>query len=271
MTAEARDTSTSTSSAVSPSLPPSSPNSTSGERRLLRRLSWNSSDELRLPPQSVSPYGGRSASPYVETPSGMTSVPLSRGDSTDSVTGLRVVTQPRISISRRSSVTLEDDAASVEVLDGDMQQLTPRMENSGTFAMLDMSAGASAPFNARRAATYRVRPDRLRSAAEPLRRISTQIAKRVANVRGVEEQVKPIRLVDHEDVDSEQDEPYRPADTDSSKDISVLRRDTEASLERGYTESQDTRVAGQLEGRTLGIFGANNWLRKTLFKILMFP
>ncbi len=223
------------------------------------------------PRQLVASYGEGSASHLIEPGSGMTSVSMSRAESDNSTAGLRVSTQPRIPIARKLSSTSVDDAASLDVAqDEAMQELTSKMEDSRTYAMQDMSAG-SPRGKVRRAATSKVRPDRLHSAAGTIHRISTMVARRVANVSGTEEEVKPIRLADQEDVDMEEEDANQMDEAEFLKDSALLRGDNEASLERGYIEPQQTRLMGELEGRTLGIFGPNNPLRKTCSKILTYP
>jgi hypothetical protein len=98
--------------------------------------------------------------------------------------------------------------------------------------------------------------------------MSTRVAARVANVTGDEEERRPIRVVDQDDIQSDDDE--QEGAPLSEKRSHVRRQDTEVILEQGYGNALVESPAGELEGRTLGVFGPQNPLRKGLSRILLY-
>ncbi len=162
--------------------------------------------------------------------------------------------------------------------------LTPRRVNDdGRFAVQpypfagtgDGAGPRGSTMRRRRNMTVQGHESVLQGTASALRRISTRVAHRVANVGGAEEPARRVRMLSAEDVDGASDDEgadkRRPSFDEKGGEVLGMRPPSLVEEAGRSGELGPSVGVGALEGRTLGVFHAHSRLRKFLRRVLLHP
>lgn len=180
-----------------------------------------------------------------------------------------------------------DMASSVSTVEDEGElRSTSRYQHRASFG--ENSGRTSIAFTGRKILT---RSKSVRSTAEKIRNVGARVAARVANVQAVEDEIRPATMLDHGDVELDEDDfeesKHLLADEKDQihieNDDSIKGRQDDLQQETAFgraprlsTGSQepppmDTISSPGLHGKSLGMFGPDHPLRLVLFAILQQP